>query len=56
MAPVNAVKPVSALERAALYKDDHPRDIDRYIDFFGDGTRSHAAVDRCGDLLLEMLA
>jgi hypothetical protein len=40
-----------------LYKDDHPRSIDRYIDFFGTGTpRAGGAADRCGDVFLESLA
>jgi hypothetical protein len=39
-----------------LYKADHPRTIDRHIDFFGDGALSDGACDRCGDLFLESLA
>jgi hypothetical protein len=40
-----------------LYKADHPRAIDRYIDFFGDGqTVVDTASDGCGDLFLERLA
>jgi hypothetical protein len=40
-----------------LYKDDHPRDIDRYIDFFGDGlSRTEADADGCGEVFLESLA
>jgi hypothetical protein len=40
-----------------LYKADHPRDIDRYIDFFGEGVaRPQVSEDRCGDLLLGLLA
>jgi hypothetical protein len=51
----------SALEpeteaREPLYKADHPRAIDRHIDFFGDGALSAVACDRCGDLFLESLA
>ena len=42
--------------RDLLYKDDHPRAIDRYIDFFGDGVTSLAGSDGCGELLLESLA
>ena len=37
-----------------LYKVDHPRCIDRYIDFFGDDAQ--AAADRCGEIFLESLA
>jgi hypothetical protein len=32
-----------ALDRRWLYKDDHPRRIDRYVDFFGTGRRDVAA-------------
>jgi len=39
-----------------LYKADHPRGIDRYIDFFGDGVLSDASCDGCGELFLESLA
>ena len=39
-----------------LYKADHPRAIDQYIDFFGDGVLSDASCDGCGELFLESLA
>lgn len=39
-----------------LYKADHPRVIDRYIDFFGDGVLADAGGDGCGELFLESLA
>jgi hypothetical protein len=47
--------------RAAwLYKDDRPRNIDRFIDFFGDhlgGTGDgEGDTDRCGEVLLQSLA
>jgi hypothetical protein len=43
--------------RAWLYKDDHPRGIDRHIDFFGDGLpRAQADADGCGEVFLESLA
>jgi hypothetical protein len=43
--------------REWLYKDDHPRGIDRHIDFFGDGlSRAQADADGCGEVLLESLA
>jgi hypothetical protein len=46
-----------ATPRDVLYKADHPRAIDRYIDFFGDGqTVVDTASDGCGDLFLERLA
>jgi hypothetical protein len=41
--------------RAHLYKTDHPRAIDRHIDFFGDHT-AQAEADRCGEVVLESLA
>lgn len=41
--------------RAHLYKTDRPRDIDRYIDFFGNRT-AQAEADRCDDVILESLA
>ena len=41
----------------ALYKDDRPRHIDRYIDFFGDGwPRPEEDADRYGDAFRESLA
>jgi hypothetical protein len=47
----------SRTARAWLYKDDHPRDIDRHIDFFGDGRpRAQADADGCGEVFLESLA
>ena len=45
-----------AASRDVLYKADHPRAIDRFIDFFGDGERGEVAADRCGDLFLQSLA
>ena len=56
-----AAAPVSEPEHAAardlLYKPDHPRAIDCYIDFFGDGALlKDADVDRCGEVFLESLA
>ena len=43
--------------RRLLFKADHPRGIDRYIDYFG-GAGSVAAADDdlCGETLLERLA
>lgn len=41
--------------RDLLYKADHPRRIDSYIDFFGDGA-ARREIDCCGDLLLGSLA
>jgi hypothetical protein len=43
--------------RDLLHKPDHPRTIDRYIDYFGDGLQLNAGdADGCGDLFLESLA
>lgn len=33
-----------ALDRDSLYKADHPRWIDRYIDFFGTGLPRRGSV------------
>ena len=56
---VHAVAPSvaesTAGARELLYKSDHPRAIDRYIDFFGDGMLSDVG-DGCGELFLESLA
>lgn len=63
--PLRAVQPIAAAPargyecsvREQLYKADHPRPVDRYIDFFGDGApRAEAEADRCGQLFLESLA
>jgi hypothetical protein len=44
--------------RPTLFKADHPRAIDRYIDYFGGAgdTGSTTDDDACGDTLLERLA
>jgi hypothetical protein len=42
--------------REVLYKSDHPRAIDRYIDFFGEGILAGDSADECGERLLESLA
>jgi len=39
-----------------LYKADHPRRIDQYIDFFGTGAAPRETADRTGELALELLA
>lgn len=59
MAHLRAVStgPSEASNQDLLYKADHPRRIDGYIDFFGDGAPSRALIaDRCGELLLRSLA
>ena len=38
--------PPTAVAASAFYKADRPRWIDYYIDFFGDGTPAHLALDR----------
>ena len=43
--------------RRSLFKADHPRAIDHYIDYFGGaGGASAASDDACGESLLERLA
>jgi hypothetical protein len=37
-----------ALSRRGFFKTDHPRGIDRYIDYFGGATS-----DPCGEALLD---
>jgi hypothetical protein len=39
-----------------LYKADHPRRIDQYIDFFGTGAPRRQTADCSGELVLEFLA
>jgi hypothetical protein len=54
---LNAARAGRVPLRDLLYKADHPRRIDVYIDFFGDGApRPELAADCCGDLLLGALA
>jgi hypothetical protein len=44
--------------RRLFFKADHPRAIDRYIDYFGGAGGASAASgdDVCGETLLERLA
>jgi len=61
MSQSRAVQPVAGYQphggRELFYKADHPRGVDRYIDFFGDGTLGvEASADCCGEVLLESLA
>jgi hypothetical protein len=54
-ARARAVEPRAG--RPWLYKEDHPRGIDRYIDFFGDRARRPGTdADGCGEVFLESLA
>jgi hypothetical protein len=39
-----------------LYKADHPRRIDQYIDFFGTGAPRRETADCSRELVLELLA
>jgi hypothetical protein len=40
--------------RDLLFKSDRPRDIDRYIDYFGgEDAQARDAADTCGEILLE---
>ncbi|MGH7279725.1 MAG: hypothetical protein ACREJG_13715 [Candidatus Rokuibacteriota bacterium] len=44
-------------ERARLFKRDRPREIDRYIDYFGGPASADARVDDpCGEAWLERRA
>jgi hypothetical protein len=43
-------------DRAWLYKTDHARPIDRYIDFFGTPAPRRETLDPCGELVLERRA
>jgi hypothetical protein len=42
--------------RRLLFKADHPRGIDHYIDYFGGAGGTAAADDLRGETLLERLA
>jgi hypothetical protein len=42
--------------REWLYKADHPRRIDQYIDFFGTGAPRRETADCSRELVLELLA
>jgi hypothetical protein len=42
--------------RRLLFKTDHPRAIDRYIDYFGGAGGASMADETCGESLLERLA
>ncbi len=59
MAHVNSVGDHAASDRAdtALFKPDHRRSIDRYIDYFEGrpGSDGAASDDACGERLLDAL-
>ena len=42
--------PESVVERTSLFKEDRPREIDRFISFFGS-----AGDDPCGEELIDAL-
>jgi hypothetical protein len=46
------VEPEPSFVTARLFKADHPRVIDQYIDYFGGASREG---DVCGELLLDLL-
>jgi hypothetical protein len=52
MSQLNTVRIVSGRDRAWLYKADHARHIDRYIDFFGTPAPRRETLDPCGELVL----
>jgi hypothetical protein len=56
--PVTSGAGVRPETRDLLFKPDHPRAIDRHIDFFGGVTETPAESDddRSGDAFLEALA
>jgi hypothetical protein len=49
-AKIEATPREPVLSRRRLFKTDHPRGIDRYIDYFGGATS-----DPCGEALLDSL-
>lgn len=42
--------------RRALFKRDHPRAIDQYINYFGGAAGERTGVDPCGEALLDSFA
>lgn len=59
-----SARPVTDIDRStsapeapgSLFKPDHPRPIDRYIDYFGGTTAVSDDADACGEVLLDHLA
>jgi hypothetical protein len=47
---------VSAKPERFHFKPDHPRGVDRYIDYFGDGTIIDAAPSISADLTADLTA
>lgn len=53
-ASARSVEPSALKVQALFFKPDRPREIDRYIDYFGGASDAHAdeAPDACGEALL----
>ncbi len=49
-----ARRDIRPVRSGRLFKADHPRAIDRYIDYFG-GAGGSPAADPCGERLLDLL-
>jgi hypothetical protein len=54
-AAARSVEPSAPKAQALLFKPDRPREIDRYIDYFGGASDAHAdeTPDACGEAWLE---
>jgi len=55
MAHASAARSVEPEVQALFFKPDRPREIDRYIDYFGGASDAHGdeTPDACGEALLE---
>jgi hypothetical protein len=52
---VSRARDAHGVTRVTLFKVDHPRAIDRQIDFFGTPTVARPAVASCGESLIDSL-
>jgi len=52
---VSRARDARGVTRVTLFKVDHPRAIDRHIDFFGTPTFTRAADVSCGESLIDSL-
>jgi len=54
-AAARSVEPSAPEVQALFFKPDRPREIDRYIDYFGGASDAHAdeTPDACGEAWLE---
>ena len=52
---VSRARDAHGVARVPLFKVDHPRPIDRHIDFFGAPTRVPSSDVSCGESLIESL-